>query len=756
MHQGHHQLSYAIFSIVVAILGSWTALDLQRQVRAHVGRTRQYWLLGAALASGISIWGMHFLAMLGFDAGMPISYDIPLTAFSLAVAVGGTAFAFVSVMHDDPAGQPPKGKLAIAGVAMGSSIALMHFIGMAAMRVPATVVYSLPIVAASFAIAIAASWAALTTATRSPGPSLRAAGAVVLGLAIASMHYTAMAAVSFDPNPGATSNGGIDQSALAVLVGSATTTLLVLGLMSAVFDRRINAIALREASVSAANERHLRQILSRMPLGIIAISSRTRDILFTNPQADAILQGRNPLSLPFLGEDGTPLPMDGNPFTRALGGDTWPDRAMSRIAVGDGRTGFLEITATALHDDAGGDGEIVFMISDATARIDAETTIAQAQKLETIGQLTGGVAHDFNNLLTPIIGGLDMLRRDQSLSPKAGRIIESAMQASQRAATLVQRLLAFARRQTLQVRNVDVKSLLVGLEDLIGRSIGPIVDTSIEAPEGLGVRADPGQLELAILNLAVNARDAMPDGGRLSISATRMTLKPSDGFKLPVGDYVCISVVDNGVGMDDATRQRAVEPFFSTKGLGKGTGLGLSMVHGLAAQSQGEMRITSSPGVGTRVDLVLPWVEIPCEEVVTESSQAASSSMTTTVLLVDDEEIVRRATADVLIDMGHVVIEAASGIQALGLIRSNPDIGLVVSDHLMPGMTGAALAGELEIAAPDVPVLIISGYANPDELPKHLPFISKPFRRNDLIRQIDRLLAHGPNVHRISRAKCSN
>ncbi|MFD0463687.1 ATP-binding protein [Microvirga aerilata] len=253
-------------------------------------------------------------------------------------------------------------------------------------------------------------------------------------------------------------------------------------------------------------------------------------------------------------------------------------------------------------------------------REEALAQLHEAQKLETIGQLTGGVAHDFNNLLTPVMGNLDLLRRRlPGDDVKSQRLVENALQATSRAATLVQRLLAFARRQDLQPKAVDVSGLLAGIEDLVSRSIGPTIAVTVQSPANLpAARVDPSQLELAILNLAINARDAMPRGGSLVMEVGQQSIPPALRDTLRAGDYICVSVADTGVGMDAATLKRAIEPFFSTKGVGKGTGLGLSMVHGLAAQSGGALQLSSQPGVGTRAELWLPVAD----------EQAAASEQT--------------------------------------------------------------------------------------------------------------------------------
>jgi signal transduction histidine kinase len=253
---------------------------------------------------------------------------------------------------------------------------------------------------------------------------------------------------------------------------------------------------------------------------------------------------------------------------------------------------------------------------DVTSLRDTQEALRQSQKMEAMGALTGGVAHDFNNLLTPIVGSLDLLQRKGLGSEREQRLIDGAMQSAERAKTLVQRLLAFARRQPLQTQAVDVRALIDGMGDLVASTSGPRVRVEIDLGEGLpAARADSNQVEMAVLNLAVNARDAMPEGGTLTISAKSVHIGQSEDSGLRPGRYVRLAVADTGLGMDEATLKRAVEPFFSTKGIGRGTGLGLSMVHGLASQLGGDLAITSKPGLGTCVELYLP-----------ASDQAASQS----------------------------------------------------------------------------------------------------------------------------------
>ncbi len=365
----------------------------------------------------------------------------------------------------------------------------------------------------------------------------------------------------------------------------------------------------------------------------------------------------------------------------------------------------------------------------------AQDQLQQSRKMEALGQLTGGIAHDFNNLLTPVTGGLDLLRRrTPPEDARTLRLLDTALQASGRAATLVQRLLAFARRQDLRPRTVDVGALVHGMEDLLARSLGPEVTVRIEAESPLPARVDPGQLELALLNLCINSRDAMPGGGEVVLRADRRTAE-ADVDPSP-GDYVRLSVTDTGEGMDAATLSSAVEPFFSTKGLGRGTGLGLSMVHGLAAQSGGALRLESEPGRGTCATLWLPAIAVELLDARSGPRPSAPAppppAPGVTLLVVDDEPLVREATAAMLADLGYAVTPAGSGPEALERLREGGRVDGLVTDFAMPGMDGGRLAAEARRARPDLPVLLVTGYTHAADAVDDLPRLQKPFRQAEL------------------------
>ena len=362
----------------------------------------------------------------------------------------------------------------------------------------------------------------------------------------------------------------------------------------------------------------------------------------------------------------------------------------------------------------------------------AQEALRQSQKMEAMGSLTGGVAHDFNNLLTPIIGSLDMLQRKSVGGEREQRLIAGALQSAERAKTLVQRLLAFARRQPLQPKAVDVGALVSGMAELVASTSGPQTRVTVDVAEGLpAALADPNQLEMAILNLSVNARDAMPEGGRLTITAQKADVGPVHASGLRPGRYVRLSVADTGVGMDADTMRRSIEPFYSTKGIGKGTGLGLSMVHGLAAQLGGALTIDSRPGLGTDIQLWLPATDEDVQAL-DRREEPAPKQGAGRALVVDDEDAVRASTADMLVDLGYDVVEAASAEQALKLVQAGLVPDLLVTDHLMPGKNGTDLARDVLEELPGTRILIVSGYADVDGIAPDLPRLVKPFRQADL------------------------
>lgn len=381
------------------------------------------------------------------------------------------------------------------------------------------------------------------------------------------------------------------------------------------------------------------------------------------------------------------------------------------------------------------------LLSQIAERERTEAKLRQVQKIESIGQLTGGVAHDFNNLLTAVIGNLELLRKRLPANQRTDRLIDGAMQGAQRGAALTQRLLAFARHQSLEPQPVDLADLVRGMGDLLRRSIGPSVEIELDLPQGLpAAYVDANQVELALLNLAVNSRDAMPTGGRLAIALDEV--ESASTRDLDAGRYLRLTVSDSGVGMDAQTLQKAIEPFFSTKEVGKGTGLGLSMIHGLAQQLKGTLRLFSTPGRGTRAELWLPIADRAPAAIVAESGGVATDGRRhATLLFVDDDFLISLSTTALLEDLGHTVVTASSGGEALDVLRTSKPIDMMITDYAMPGMTGLQLAEQARSLRPGLPILLATGYADlPARANLDLPRLNKPYQQTELAEQIEALL----------------
>jgi PAS domain S-box-containing protein len=417
--------------------------------------------------------------------------------------------------------------------------------------------------------------------------------------------------------------------------------------------------------------------------------------------------------------------------------------ADTRVNSANDRSHF-EVKLCALRDASGMLIGAFHIARDITSRIRdqaklarAQEALQQSQRLEAMGQLTGGVAHDFNNLLTPIIGSLDMLQRRGVGNERERRMIHGAYQSAERAKSVVQRLLAFARRQPLQAMPVDIAALMRGLSDLVIGAVGPRIGVSVEMSGGPAwALADQHQLEMAILNLCVNARDAMQENGELRIAVGAADAGADSPVKLAPGRYVTISVTDTGHGMDEETRARAIEPFFSTKGIGKGTGLGLSMAHGLASQLGGLLTIASAPGQGTTVSLWLRECSPAPDGEGPLKVARDRPSRTGVVLVVDDEEYIRASTTDMLAELGYEPHGADSAEAALRMIDRGFRPDILITDHLMPGMTGEKLAQAVKTRLPHTAILLVSGFAELEGVDSALPCLTKPFVQRDLAHAI--------------------
>ncbi|WP_246252120.1 MHYT domain-containing protein [Ancylobacter pratisalsi] len=744
---GSHEPVLVAVSILIAVAASYTALDLAGRIPRARSVAKVGWLATAAIVLGGGIWAMHFVAMLALHLDAPVSYDIGLTilSFTIAVVVTGAALALSS------RSKVSRRSVLAAGCFMGLGIVAMHYTGMAAMRLNGEVTNDWRFVAIATLVAIAASTAAVWLAFRHHSLRQRVAGSLALGIGISGMHYVAMFGTTLpvsshemipDIDP------GIDNIDIVIAVTAATFVILAAALMAAVHDRRSSRLMEREALLWREGEERYRTLYRRTPLPLHSLNAEGRIEQVSDSWLDLLGYGREEVV--------------GRPLTDFMTVDSarrrtdehWPQlldtgelrEAEYKLIARDGRVLDCILSAVAERDSEGRLTKTLCGLINVTERRQAEEALRQAQKLEAIGRLTGGIAHDFNNLLAVIVGNLELARKRAPDEPRLIALLDNTMQAAQRGAALTQRMLAFARRQDLNPEPVDVPELVLGMADLMRRSIGPSIQIETRFPLGLPrARVDSNQLELALLNLAVNARDAMPDGGTITIAAREEVIVADgepDSEELPPNHYFCLSVTDTGTGMDDDTLNRAAEPFFTTKGVGKGTGLGLAMVHGLAAQSGGRLVLSSRPGKGTTASIYLPLAEAAAKKSVGSDAYSASAKVMeggqARVLVVDDDPLVLSATSAMLEDLNYRVTEASSGKAALAVLDTGADFDVVLTDQAMPGMTGVQLAAAIRERRPNLPIILGTGYAElPQDANAGVLRLGKPFGREALHRAID-------------------
>jgi PAS domain S-box-containing protein len=690
------------------------------------------WLAAAAIAMGGGIWSMHFVGMLAFNLpGVEVSYDPLLTLLSLVIPIVVAAIAFVVVS------QRP-GALFASGLVLGLAIFGMHYTGMAAMRMSALIANDPFWVAVSIVVAIGASIVALWLAFRTTNVLERLSAGVVMGLAISGMHYAAMQGSLFvhtDAGPGHAGHGTVGQAPLAFLLAGTTIIILSIGLAAAIYDRSTAERASREAEALRRSEERFRLLVEGVADNAIFVLAPDGQVANWNLGAQRLtgygeeIVGVHYSILHSEADRNSGLPDAALAEAKRDGKSTHEGWRLRK----DGSRLWAETTIQAVRNQRGETIGFANIVRDVTERRRAQEALERtrdalvmSQKMETIGQLTGGVAHDFNNLLGAILGSLEVAkRRLQTDDLKIHRLLDNAIQGAQRGASLTQRMLAFARKQDLKPVVVDVPTLVRGMATLLKFDPGIRIETHfpLELPR---VKVDANQLELALLNLAVNARDAIAGDGVISIAGREE--QAMEG--LTAGRYVALSVSDTGCGMDEDTLSRAQEPFFTTKGVGKGTGLGLSMVKGLAEQSGGTLVLKSGRGQGTTAEIWLPRAEdeaVPAP-VVEPAHFVPRSSRPLSVLVVDDDLLVLDNTAAMLDDLGHAVVEARSGEEALQLLHRTPKIDVVVTDYAMSGMNGLKLAEAIAVERPGTPVVLSTGYAElPGSMRPHLPRISKPF-----------------------------
>jgi len=861
----HYDPVFVILSVIVAMLASFAALDLAGRVRSESGATRFGWLAGGATVMGLGIWSMHFVGMLAFHLPIPIKYDVPRMIGSMLVAVGASLFALMVISR-------PKLRvttLMLSGLLMGVAIAGMHYLGMTSVETLARLTYVGSIVVLSVAIAIIASIAALWLAFKfrfdvSPkGMLLKILSAVVMGGAIAGMHYTAMAAARFTPTSVISSPVHVilasNQLGGAVVI--CAIIIIVLALIGAVLDRKAqarSAIArhLTEQTVQLSkSELQYRLLFDHNPNAMWVYAEKTREFLAVNAAAlagygytreefltmtmdeirvdDADIRHRR--------KDGTlidvvvtsqALVFDGFEACLTLALDvTDRKRAEEALRQSEQRTRLIintALDAVVTMDSAGritewntqaeklfgwsreeilgksmaetiipvsyrerhthgmrkfmekGEGPLVnrrieitalkrdgveipvelaisparlgsewtfsAFIRDLTEQKSLEAQLHHSSKMEAVGRLAGGVAHDFNNLLTVIISYASMLVDNLGHADGNREDAQAIASAAARAAGLTRQLLAFSRKQVLQPRVINVNAVVRDLESMLRRLIGEDIELVTSLDGGVGpINADPSQLEQVLMNLVVNARDAMPDGGRVTISTSNKKLSTT-ALRSVDADFVMLTVSDTGYGMSREVQQRLFDPFFTTKELGRGTGLGLSTVYGIVKQSGGEIYVNSELAIGTEFKVYFPRLPQSAMQRIDEVIGRHAPRGSETLLLVEDDKTLQTLAVRVLRNYGYDVLAADHGQQALA-IACDPKthIDAVITDVVMPGMNGRELVEKILRVHPLMPCLLMSGYADDDILRRGISqgeraFLQKPFTPEQLAQQVRLLL----------------
>ena len=768
---GTYDPVFVALSIAIAMLASYAALDLAGRVTSAERSLRLGWLAGGATVMGLGIWSMHFVGMVAFHLPVEIAYDVPLMLLSVAVAIGASLLA-LSVVS-----QPRMGSrtLIMAGLMMGVAISGMHYIGMASMRLDALLDHDDTTVLISILIAIGASLAALWLAfhlrsVQTPrGSLLRILSAVIMGIAISGMHYTAMSGAHFAqaivPHSG---HNIIASHHLGVAVAAGAVLIILLALIGAVIDRNIQArIAftneLREKSEALRQgEQRYRELFDDIPVGLYRSTPGGR-FIEVNRAMVALLGYPDRESL--LNTPITSLYVDGDErerWSKAMAEHGIVRDFEVRLRRKDGEIVSLRDTT---HAHKGPDGTIIRYegaLEDVTHRKRLEEQLRHASKMEAVGQLAGGVAHDFNNLLMAIRGNTDILLEEVRENESVAEGLREIRKAAERATNLTSQLLAFSRRQMLQPQVVNLNTVITGMRDMLARLIAEHIEVVTELDDDLGeVLVDPTQVEQVILNLAVNARDAMPNGGVLTLATANREL--TDGecatlSRLAPGSYVELTVKDTGTGIAQDVLPHIFEPFFTTKPQGKGTGLGLATVYGVVEQSGGHIWVENGDGKGTRFTVVFPrssFTRSACDEQRKNDecrTERIVSKGKETILLVEDEPMVRLITNKILTRMGYTVLEAEAGDVALRMVGENDTpIDLVITDVVMPRMRGPELVRQMRQTNPRMRVVYISGYNEEGitglgALDSATLFLQKPFTAEALADSVRAALSTVPSA----------
>jgi NO-binding membrane sensor protein with MHYT domain/nitrogen-specific signal transduction histidine kinase len=726
---GTYNPNLVALSILVAAFASYTAFDLGGRVAASRGAAPRVWLVAAAIAMGGGIWSMHFIAMLAVNIPIPMSYDIGLTTLSLVVAifVTGAGFYFINRQSAPPL------SLGFSGVFMGLGIAAMHYIGMAAMREHAEISYDFRFVALSLVIGIGASTAALWLAFRTTELVQKFVGAIVMGVAISGMHYSAMRGTTFavhGPIHAALGYTSLDQTNLALVVAGITFVILAFALIASL--QQENSERRRAEGALRRSEAYLAQAQTLSRTGSFGWNPASGEIYWSagtfrifeydraiTPTVELIDQRVHPDDVAGYRQVVKRASHDGQDFALEY-----------RLQMPDGRVKHIHVVAHAARNKTGG-VDFFGAVMDVTLAREAEDRIRfaqaereqleqrlrQAEKMEAVGRLAGGIAHDFNNVLAGVFAYGEMLFDETPEDSPLKRYAKNVLTAATRGRALVEQILAYSRSQLCKRVPVDVTHVVAETLELLRGSLPANIRLESSAPAlPLIVTGDATQLHQVVMNVCRNAIQAMSATGIL-----RVTLGADDLFAeralshgtLGPGRYVCLSIQDSGCGMDSATLARIFEPFFTTKEIGRGTGLGLSLVYAIVTDAGGAIDVRSTVERGSTFAIYLARAEATLA-VAGETAAPLPRGNGERVLLVEDEANLLAMTAEVLTRLGYEPASFSDSQTALAAFDAEPrSFDVVVTDDVMPGLTGTGLAQRLHRRRPDLPIVLVSGYGGP-------------------------------------------
>lgn len=689
-------------SLILAVLASHVGLDLVRREKEAMGGARIGWIAAGATTMGMGIWSMHFLAMLAFRFPTPASYDLGLTMISAILAIAGSACCFLFVARSRALAVT-----IIGGAMMGLAIVSMHYIGMAAIMTPGHVSHDMGYVILSVAIAIVASAGALLAAFGPWRVIPLPVASLAMGLAVAGMHYTAMLGYELHPAvPDAVAPVGMEPNGLALLVAGANFVILFMGLVSTQFDRSMLHRIRQEKEDMRRQKDFANGLLEASNDPILAVDADCRITVWNRAMENVSGVSRSASLGQRFDENPacTPEILQGIEDARA--------GSPSRLDVEyHGRR--MSVSLFPLESAAAETGALILM-RDETDLVAMREAMRSAQRMDALGQMTGSVAHDFNNLLMVIDGTAKGLQKQLPGSKE----VETILMAATRGNGLIRKLLAFARRQNLQPQTLDVHQRITAAIPLIKSAAGATIGIELSVSSDLPlVTADPNELEIALINLVVNAKDASPNGGKVRIDA-----------KAPEKGIVEISVSDEGEGMDEETMSKAFDPFFTTKDAGKGSGLGLSQVYGFARQSGGRATITSSPGKGTTVSLRLPESTLPMRMEPPDSDIA---------FVLNEHPDVAQVLMDSVVQMGLTCTTCSDSSTLLDEISAaKGNVALVIVDAGST-MDASALIGAIRRRCPLIPCALISNHET-SMTPTGVMLLEKPYSMAALERIVER------------------